>query len=108
MQRDFINFIHDRIGFLPVYTPETFIINNTHGDYDNYKKCLPGDLKDPKKITREICKLDTGEESVTSDDIFETQIRILNKIPYTHEAFTKTREMLQLFLDNDTIRLRAR
>lgn len=53
----------------------------------------------------EICKLDTGEENITGDDIFETQIRILNKIPSDHVAFTKTREMLQFFLDNDTIRL---
>ncbi|MCT7103194.1 hypothetical protein M1702_20390, partial [Salmonella enterica subsp. enterica serovar Poona] len=57
-----------------------------------------------KQITMEICKLDTGEEDITGDSIFETQIRILNKIPNDHIAFTKTREMLQIFLDNDTIR----
>ncbi|KGM60161.1 hypothetical protein EL75_4973 [Escherichia coli] len=47
-------------------------------------------------------------ENVTSDDIFETQIRILNKIPNNHEVLTKTRELLQIFLDNDTIRPRVR
>ena len=52
----------------------------------------------------EICKLDTGEENITGDNIFETQIRMLNKIPNNHDAFTKTREMLQIFLDSDSIR----
>ncbi|HBB9909637.1 TPA: ATP-binding protein [Citrobacter freundii] len=108
MQKDFIDFIHDKIGFLPVYTPELFIIENTHGDYKEYRNSVPQGINDPKLITMEICKLDTGEENVTGDDIFETQIRILNKIPSEHEAFTKTREMLQIFLDNDTIRPRVR
>ncbi|HBC2003253.1 TPA: hypothetical protein I9Z18_005006, partial [Citrobacter freundii] len=77
-------------------------------DYKEYRNSVPQGINDPKLITMEICKLDTGEENVTGDDIFETQIRILNKIPSEHEAFTKTREMLQIFLDNDTIRPRVR
>ncbi|HCT5223948.1 TPA: ATP-binding protein, partial [Enterobacter hormaechei] len=105
MQRDFIDFIHDKISFLPVLTPEKFIIENTHGDYKTYRDSIAKEITDSKQITMEICKLDTGEENITGDDIFETQIRILNKIPSDHVAFTKTREMLQFFLDNDTIRL---
>ncbi|HBX9316615.1 TPA: hypothetical protein MIJ80_29365, partial [Klebsiella pneumoniae] len=65
---------------------------------------IPNEIIDSKQITMEICKLDTGEENITGDNIFETQIRMLNKIPNNHDAFTKTREMLQIFLDSDTIR----
>ncbi|EKQ3462808.1 ATP-binding protein [Escherichia coli] len=108
MQRNFIDFIHDKIAFLPVYTPEAFIIENVHGDYKEYKDQIPKNIQDAKEITKELCKLDTGLENVTSDDIFETQIRILNKIPNNHEVLTKTRELLQIFLDNDTIRPRVR
>ncbi|WP_312059484.1 AAA family ATPase, partial [Pantoea septica] len=104
MQREFIDFTHNRIGFLPVHTPEIFILENAQGDYIEYKSLVPDEITDPKQITLEICKLDTGEDHVSSDDIFETQIRILNKIPNDHEIFTKTRNMLQIFLDNDTIR----
>ncbi|UTJ46133.1 ATP-binding protein [Atlantibacter subterranea] len=104
MQRDFIDFIYNKIAFLPVQTPEKFIIENTLGDYKLYKDSISAKITDPKEITMEICKLDTGEENVTGDNIFETQIRILNKIPNDHEVFTKTRELLQIFLDNDTIR----
>ncbi|HCX7616569.1 TPA: ATP-binding protein, partial [Escherichia coli] len=108
MQRNFIDFIHDKIAFLPVYTPEAFLIENVHGDYKEYKDQIPKNIQDAKEITKELCKLDTGLENVTSDDIFETQIRILNKIPNNHEVLTKTRELLQIFLDNDTIRPRVR
>ncbi|EPB5279660.1 ATP-dependent nuclease [Escherichia coli] len=108
MQRNFIDFIHDKIAFLPVYTPETFLIENVHGDYKEYKDQIPKNIQDAKEITKELCKLDTGSENVTSDNIFETQIRILNKIPNDHEMLTKTRELLQIFLDNDTIRPRVR
>lgn len=108
MQRNFIDFIHDKIAFLPVYTPEVFLIENVHGDYKEYKDQIPKNIQDAKEITKELCKLDTGLENVTSDDIFETQIRILNKIPNNHEVLTKTRELLQIFLDNDTIRPRVR
>ncbi|EFH3256437.1 AAA family ATPase [Escherichia coli] len=108
MQRDFIDFIHDSIGFLPVYTPEIFLIENVYGDYKEYKELISKDVQDAKQITKEICKLDTGLDNVTSDDIFETQIRMLNKIPNDHEMLTKTRELLQIFLDNDTIRPRVR
>lgn len=104
MQRDFIDFIYNKIAFLPVLTPEKFIIENTFGDYKLYKDSISSKITDPKEITMEICKLDTGEENITGDNIFETQIRILNKIPNDHEVFTKTRELLQIFLDNDTIR----
>ena len=107
MQRNFIDFIHDKIAFLPVYTPEAFLIENVHGDYKEYKDQIPKNIQDAKEITKELCKLDTGLENVTSDDIFETQIRILNKIPNNHEVLTKTRELLQIFLDNDTIRPRV-
>ncbi|EJE6878576.1 TPA: hypothetical protein OZ591_004115, partial [Escherichia coli] len=78
------------------------------GDYKEYKDQIPKNIQDAKEITKELCKLDTGLENVTSDDIFETQIRILNKIPNNHEVLTKTRELLQIFLDNDTIRPRVR
>ncbi|EOW2371543.1 AAA family ATPase [Cronobacter sakazakii] len=108
MQRNFIDFIHDKIAFLPVYTPEAFLIENVHGDYKEYKDQIPKNIQDAKEITKELCKLDTGLENVTSDDIFETQIRILNKIPNNHEVLTKTRELLQIFLDDDTIRPRVR
>lgn len=108
MQRNFIDFIHDKIAFLPVYTPEAFLIENVHSDYKEYKDQIPKNIQDAKEITKELCKLDTGLENVTSDDIFETQIRILNKIPNNHEVLTKTRELLQIFLDNDTIRPRVR
>ncbi|EIT3770105.1 ATP-binding protein [Escherichia coli] len=108
MQRNFIDFIHDKIAFLPVYTPEAFLIENVYGDYKEYKDQIPKNIQDAKEITKELCKLDTGLENVTSDDIFETQIRILNKIPNNHEVLTKTRELLQIFLDNDTIRPRVR
>ncbi len=108
MQRNFIDFIHDKIAFLPVYTPETFLIENVHGDYKEYKDQIPKNIQNAKEITKELCKLDTGSENVTSDNIFETQIRILNKIPNDHEMLTKTRELLQIFLDNDTIRPRVR
>ncbi|EMG3894860.1 TPA: ATP-dependent endonuclease [Klebsiella pneumoniae] len=104
MQREFIDFIHDKIAFLPVLTPEIFLIENTYGDYKAYKDSIPNEIIDSKQITMEICKLDTGEENITGDNIFETQIRMLNKIPNNHDAFTKTREMLQIFLDSDTIR----
>lgn len=93
MQREFIDFIHDKIAFLPVLTPEIFLIENTYGDYKAYKDSIPNEIIDSKQITMEICKLDTGEENITGDNIFETQIRMLNKIPNNHDAFTKTREM---------------
>ena len=108
LQREFIDFIFDRIGFLPVLTPELFLIENASGDYRTYRDMVGEGVTDPKLITLEICKLDTGERVVTSDDIFETQIRMLNKIPSDHEAFLTTRELLQSFLESDTLRERAR
>lgn len=108
LQRNFIDFIHDRIDFLPVLTPELFLVENTYGDYKQYREAVPKEIIDCKKITLEICKLDTGEMNVNSDNIYETQIRMLNKIPSDHQAFITTRQKLQSFLENDTIRSEER
>lgn len=103
-QREFIDFVHSRVGFLPINTPEEFLIENAIGDYGDYKKQVGENVTNPKAIIREICILDTGESTVDSDHIYQTQIRMLNKIPHDHESFIKTRELLQSFLEHDRIR----
>lgn len=104
LQRKFIDYSYDHISYLPISNPEDFIIQNPNGHYADFMKQVTGAVKEPKKIIMEICKIDIGEDDIKSENIFETQIRMLNQIPADHPAFVQTKVLLQNFLENGKIR----
>lgn len=104
LQRDFIDFSYNYVGYLPIINPETFLIDNLPAFYSDMIKDLNLSKLSPKSIIAEICKRDIENNVITSDDIFATQIRILTRIPENHVAFSETREMLKFFLEHGKIR----
>ncbi|EPC8190000.1 ATP-dependent nuclease [Yersinia enterocolitica] len=104
LQRAFIDFVYKYVSYLPVVNPEVFLVENLPDIYSDMIKDLDSSSLSPKEIITEICKRDIESEAVTSDDIFATQIRVLSKIPESHNAFTETREMLKFFLEHGRIR----
>lgn len=104
LYRGFIDFSYNYIHYLPVINPEVFLVENLPDFYLDMVKNLDLSKLSSKEIMVEICKKDIGSEHTTSDDIFATQIRVLSKISDSHEAFTKTREMLKSFLEHGKMR----
>lgn len=104
LYRDFIDYAYNYISYLPILNPENFIIENPHGHYLEFSNTLKQASTTPKEMIVEICKKDIDEDNINSDNIFETQIRMLNRIPSNNSAFLQTKLLLQKFLDDGIIR----
>lgn len=102
MQRDFIDYIYQCVTYLPMKTPETFILENIPDDYkcllDKINKNLP-----EKDVFRELCKLDFNTDECTSADIFNMQRRIVGKIESSSRDLHLVRNIITFFADYDRI-----
>lgn len=102
MQRDFIDYINQYVSYLPMKTPEAFILENIPPDY----KILLSKVKQAtseKSIFVELCKLDLDNDECTSDDIFNTQRRIIGRIDSKSDDFCFIRNIITNFADYGTI-----
>lgn len=104
LNRGFIDFVYNHISYLPVLTPEVFLVENLPDIYKDMVKDLDLSKLTSKEIMAEICKKDIGNDDITSEDIFATQIRVLSKISDSHDVFIETRERLKFFLEHGKIR----
>lgn len=98
MQRDFIDYIYQCVTYLPMKTPETFILENIPADY----KCLLDKVNinlPEKDVFRELCQLDLDIDECTSDDIFNTQRRIVGRIETNSRDFHLVRNIITFFAD---------
>lgn len=98
-QRGFLDFAHNYISYLPMNTPEEFLLNNISGDYKLIYDDINKNNLSLKEIFEEICKCDIDQEYVSSDDIFNTQQRILSKIALNAPELKSINDMLQQFIE---------
>lgn len=104
MQRDFIDYINQYVSYLPMVTPEAFILENIPNDYKEMLSQIDNELPE-KEIFKELCKLDLDNDECTSDDIFNTQRRILGRIDSEVDDFVCIRNIITKFADYGKIRL---
>lgn len=103
-RRGFLSFIKERIAYFPVLTPEKFLLDNLEPPYLDMFNSVTNKNTSEKNIIAEIAKLDTGQSDfVSSDDIFNTQIRILAKISPENEVFVYIKNILHSFYKNGIV-----
>jgi predicted ATPase len=98
MQRDFLDYISKCVTYLPMKTPESFILENIPPDYKLLLDKINPNLPE-KDVFRELCKLDLDNDECTSDDIFNTQRRIVGRIDSGSESFCAIRNIITSFAD---------
>lgn len=103
MQRDFIDYIEKYVSYLPMKTPESFILENMPDNYNSLAEEIDKNSSE-KVIFREICKLDLDCDECTSEDIFNTQRRIISRINSESEDFVKIRNIITSFADYGRIK----
>lgn len=104
-QRIFIDYLHNYLIYLPMNTPESFILENLSGDYKKMLENVPKNIVNEKKVLSELSKQDIGNsEKCSAKDILETEKRILARIIKDLPEFQKIREILKNFLDEGSVR----
>jgi predicted ATPase len=95
-QRRFIKHVDKYLKYLPIDTPERYLINNLKGDYVNLADKIKNRKEIPvKELIKEICKLDIGKKEVNSDEIFATQVRMLAKLADDDQMLRDTLDIIE-------------
>lgn len=108
-RREFIDYVHDRMGFMPFVTPEDFIVDNC-GD-ENLKliyEALPPGTKDRAKTAiKNYCLQEIQPPSpsdLSASQIFTVQQILLGKIPGDHVVYKNIAHFITLTLEKKPIR----
>ncbi|WP_034949930.1 ATP-dependent nuclease [Erwinia oleae] len=102
-QRNFIDYIYHYVSYLPMSTPEKFILDNIPSDYRAMLDSIEGELPE-KEIFKELCKLDLDNDECTSNDIFNTQRRIIGRIKSSSDDLVNIKNLITSFGDCGSIR----
>lgn len=113
-KRDLINFIYRNLDYLPFDTPEKLIVE-AHLEMKNadmmriYEKLKSekNDIRIWKETIKEYAREKGGQlegELPTSNDIFETQKRLLKEIPKEYPAFIQLKAILDKIVERASLR----
>nr|WP_321238773.1 ATP-binding protein [uncultured Tolumonas sp.] len=104
LKRDIIDYLYKYLSYLPFDNPETYLIQNASGHFKEEIESFDIISVSEKDIIKKLTMNELDKSDVNSEDIFQTQRRMLAKIDINCSAFDEIRKMVNKFLECGTIR----
>lgn len=104
LKKNIIDYLYKYLSYLPFENPEHHLINNVEGYFKTEIESFNSTVTPEKEIIKKLTMIDLDKNEVNSEDIFQTQMRMLAKVGINCPEFDEIRKMVNKFLECGTIR----